>query len=317
MGSESDAGQFSQRVGEDVWLCSIINGITYIYLRSVSMCWLYTIHGFVGGECFPLVFGLLPNKLGATYNNMFGVVVREMIRLGLNVNIPNANVDNETAPIAAIRTAFPHTLVRTCLFHYAKDLNANRDRLGLATAYRQGGASFSFNFKRWFRQLIALPLVPAQHIQEAIQRVLSRAPAMEPKMSECLHGNPTANPPTSGFVQYYVAQWVGKAALWNHHDNAGTMLNWHTIARNVRRELQINGMHRHHPGTLHASGWLDANGSLDALPFLRERRGSNLCHLSVKVYYTIVSIRVLEPQTMWKGGTTGCATPSSMCPTPN
>ena len=74
-----------------------------------------------------------------------------------------------TAAWQAIRQVFPGRTIKGCVFHWSQAVWRKVQELGLAGSYRQRGGTHAF-----IGQLLALPFLPASHIEEVFQNLCSR-----------------------------------------------------------------------------------------------------------------------------------------------
>ena len=81
-----------------------------------------TINGFVGGQQFPLVYGLLPTKSQTDYNRFFTIMKEEMQNSGLTLQPSAVMADFELALIQAVELQFPSTRIMGCYFHFSQCL---------------------------------------------------------------------------------------------------------------------------------------------------------------------------------------------------
>ncbi|MCP4345344.1 MAG: transposase [Desulfobacterales bacterium] len=219
----------------------------YSSKRPFNFMQLYTLHGFVNGEAFPLLFALLPNKTADTYTHLFRVIRREVLNhwpdLGAIVG-GTWNFDYEDAARNAFALVFPEALVRGCVFHYSQALIKRRGILGLSEAYANDNAVF-----RWFRRLTALCLMAPWLVHEVGERILGDKPRT---------GNPRWDLALSAFVVYYRDQWLRPLTRpdfieqWNHWENDGPRTTnhaegWHSSLRHkIPMEHPVLGVLIHH-----------------------------------------------------------------------
>ncbi|RWS18371.1 hypothetical protein B4U80_11540, partial [Leptotrombidium deliense] len=77
---------------------------------------IYTIHGIKNHEVIPAVYGLLPNQLESTYDNLFAALKAKAPSL----NTSNIMTDFELGARNAFRSFFPNSIVRGCFFHFCQ-----------------------------------------------------------------------------------------------------------------------------------------------------------------------------------------------------
>ncbi len=95
---------------------------------------LFTIHGFIQGQLFPLVFALLPGKTQDIYARLFTIVVG--LFGALQNQVATIVSDFESGLIAATSQVFPGVVHRGCYFHYAQALWRKVQEFGLTPLYR-------------------------------------------------------------------------------------------------------------------------------------------------------------------------------------
>ena len=95
---------------------------------------LYTIHGFVRGECMPLVYALMVTKTRQDYDFVFRTIRSELLMrhpdLG-NINGGFWHFDYEGAAINSFEAVFPEGSSQGCLFHFTSAVNKKLQNLGL------------------------------------------------------------------------------------------------------------------------------------------------------------------------------------------
>lgn len=81
---------------------------------------IYTIHCYILGKMFPVIFGLLPDKSAATYVRFLDLVKTVAANHQQNFQPGTFQIDFETGMLAAIRELFPTSRIRGCYFHYTQ-----------------------------------------------------------------------------------------------------------------------------------------------------------------------------------------------------
>ena len=102
--------------------------------KSSPRLWtqLYTVHGFVHGKMFPLIYALLVDKKKQTYAKLF----RSIKRLAPGFEPEEVQLDFEMSAKNALEEVFPGVQTKGCLFHYGQSLWRKAQELGLSRSVR-------------------------------------------------------------------------------------------------------------------------------------------------------------------------------------
>ncbi len=171
---------------------------------------IYTVHGFVNGECFPLVYALLPDKTAASYTRLFTVIRTEILQRHPDIGRINGGVwhfDFEDPTLTAFEAVFPEAEAKGCVFHFGQALVRKRGNLGIIPAYNQVPAVV-----QWFRRLQSLCLLPEYLVLPVANDLLGNPP---------LTGNGQWDNAIQEFCNYFRLQWLrpGYIRVWNHLSN--------------------------------------------------------------------------------------------------
>ncbi|KAB0793284.1 hypothetical protein PPYR_12904 [Photinus pyralis] len=115
----------------------------------------------------PIFYALLPNKQEVTYRRMFELV----IELQPELNPESIACDFENAAISAMKHCFPRAEIRGCFFHLVQNMHKKLSHLGLMQRYR-----IEADFALAAKMVTALPFVPHQHLDEAIDMLANELP---------------------------------------------------------------------------------------------------------------------------------------------
>jgi hypothetical protein len=121
--------------------------------------------------------------------------------------IVNLGVLTFSAAWLAVREVFPTVSIKGCVFHWTQAVWRQVQDLGLKAAYSQRSGFFKF-----IRQLLALPFLPAAHIQPTFE-VLSRR-ANTPSLQQ--------------LIDYMDRQWMQNPIF----DTASWSIYGHTVRTN-------------------------------------------------------------------------------------
>lgn len=185
---------------------------------------LYTIHGTVNGQMYPLIYGLLPGKSEQIYTRFFNIVKAKCTENQIELQPATLVVDFETATINAAKTVFPGATLRGCFFHFTQCIWRKTQQTGLQIAYREVEAITTL-----VRRAAVLPLVPQDSIEDVWFNALNEL------------DNADVNMNTVPFTYYVTTQWVeSDRHLWNHftHDGPRTtnhLEGWHS---KIKKQIQ-------------------------------------------------------------------------------
>ena len=83
------------------------------------------ISALVGENAYPVATALMPNKLEASYVEVFNLLLAACDENGLELDVENAHSDCETGLINAVKKAFPNARNQLCRFHVVDASHAN------------------------------------------------------------------------------------------------------------------------------------------------------------------------------------------------
>ncbi|KAB0799136.1 hypothetical protein PPYR_07016 [Photinus pyralis] len=128
---------------------------------------IYTVLATAHQGVHPIFYALLPNKQEVTYRRMFELV----IELQPELNPESIACDFENAAISAMKHCFPRAEIRGCFFHLVQNMHKKLSHLGLMQRYR-----IEADFALAAKMVTALPFVPHQHLDEAIDMLGNELP---------------------------------------------------------------------------------------------------------------------------------------------
>lgn len=179
---------------------------------------LYMIFGLIGDECKVCCMVLTPDRTIATYIQLFTVLRNLLLQNFQTVGaLQFLHTDQEQAPMTSARNVFgPNLRIRTCGFHFAKNVLGRLNALHLQPVYRRDPAlgydqpPYS-ELYTYVRRLIAIMVLPAHLVSHAFQTNFANPPNMND--DNIRH-----------FVQYFTNQWLNfeeNIQSWNHFDHSG------------------------------------------------------------------------------------------------
>ncbi|XP_052123549.1 uncharacterized protein LOC113215949 [Frankliniella occidentalis] len=134
----------------------------------------FTIHGEYGGEVFPFVFALLPDKSEASYRTVLQAVVDKCRDMRIASPKPVTVIsDMEVGIINATKTIFSDAEIRLCLFHLRQAAWRHLQEGGLQVAHRNPEDD---SIRNAFREVVGLAFVPVDDVKEACEVVIDNLP---------------------------------------------------------------------------------------------------------------------------------------------
>ncbi|XP_074596411.1 uncharacterized protein LOC141851568 [Brevipalpus obovatus] len=141
----------------------------------------YTLHGQYCGGIFCFMYLLLPNKRRDTYEEVLRLIKDSARRLGKVFSPMRFILDFEHAMVLALRSKFPLAVIKGCLSHFTKAIWRNCQKIGLATHYANDQSA-----RRFIKGLMALPFVPTDELQSALDISRSQLPRENSELKELL-----------------------------------------------------------------------------------------------------------------------------------
>ena len=114
----------------------------------------------------PELFCLLPDKKVATYHRLLSLRITKYAEREYCLTII---VDFELAVHNVVRTLFPASSLKGCLFHFGQALRRKLQELGLSAKYGKEDNGVS----KWFRLFIGTAFVPPPQAMTAYQLITS------------------------------------------------------------------------------------------------------------------------------------------------
>lgn len=176
---------------------------------------MYTIHALVGGQTYPLIYSLLPDRKQATYERLLTLIKNAAEQQG-NIFQPHTiQADFERAFHNAVSVVFPLCQIKGCYFHYTQAIWRNTQRHGLATLYRDDP-----EVNRLVRRAAILPLTPMAEMENVWMEAINNCP----QTPKCI-----------AFADYVTENWIEgswRRTTWNHFDTEKLRTNnnvegWH------------------------------------------------------------------------------------------
>ncbi|KAL3074492.1 hypothetical protein niasHS_015322 [Heterodera schachtii] len=173
-----------------------VDGTFKVAPAALTQC--FVIGAFVNRRLTLCVHALLPGKQRKYYEEALNA-----IKAVIAPNTPARIIsDFETATIRAMRETFPAAQLTGCLFHMSQAVFRKWREMGLAELYandeEQGEGA-----RNSFRKLLALALIPEQHVRHGFALIVNHAPDG-----------------LAAFFGYFARVYVG---LTDHEQEAGAL----------------------------------------------------------------------------------------------
>jgi hypothetical protein len=126
----------------------------------------------------PCVYALLSHKTESIYKQLLGFLKEGAIKFGLRLNPQIALTDFEIAAQNAYEFLFTGIRLIGCFFHFGQCVIKKIRAIGLITEYKEDDS-----FKLWVKSFIALGLIRANKVEEALESLLDNEPNL-PRISE-------------------------------------------------------------------------------------------------------------------------------------
>jgi hypothetical protein len=126
----------------------------------------YIMGGKQGEKMLPLVYILMQKKTFKAYDEVFEQLKRVAAKYSVSLAPTVALTDFEKAARKALRFHFPNITLKGCFFHFKQAIG----RWIFKNGYKQ---TYTCNdeFKKWFRKLSCLAVVPLDKIDEAFESI--------------------------------------------------------------------------------------------------------------------------------------------------
>ena len=159
------------------------------------------------------MFSLMSRRTRKDYTRVLKAIKKKMPTRG--AHLKQVVVDYEMALWQAVRDVFGDSVdVKGCVFHWTQAVWRKCQLLGLQSQYSSDGALQSY-----VRKLLALPFLPAEHVEPTFQKLQSRA---------------TPGPLTE-LCSYISTTWL--SGFW-------TPVDWSVFGRSIRTNNDVEGWHR-------------------------------------------------------------------------
>ncbi|XP_065928228.1 uncharacterized protein [Magallana gigas] len=176
---------------------------------------LLSIHAYIrSGEHIkqvPLGFVLMSGKHGKDYKKVFQTIVQ---CLPSPPAVTLFTADFERGIWKGIREVFPGAQIRGCVFHWSKAVYTKVQEHGLQVAYRERD-----DINKCIRKLMALPLIPEEHIKPSFEKISASV----------------QDGPLKDVINYVEQTWI-TSRTW-------PISSWCTFNQSIRTNNEVEGWH--------------------------------------------------------------------------
>ena len=180
---------------------------------------LFSIHSFIkSGDTMkqvPLCFIIMSRRRKRDYKAVLDAVVE---LLPSEPAVEEVITDFETAVWSALRASLPNATIHGCWFHWAQSVYRKVKELGLHYAYVN-----QERVRAYIQELMALPHLPANHIEPAFRELVRRCPPTQ------------ANDRLHQLVSYIDKTWISS--------DKRPPSSWTTFQRTIRTNNDVEGWH--------------------------------------------------------------------------
>lgn len=202
---------------------------------------LYTIHGVVLNNVFPLVYMLSSRKTEDTYTTLYQQLKIYAQHHGINLNFQHVMTDFESANINALRREFPNVSIHGCLFHFGQSLWRQIVNRGLRASFLD---VVDTDIREQLLELMALSFVPLDDVAPVFDMLMDDLHESVVDFASYIEATYIRGRPARG--RRRATPPLFPPALWNSHD---LVLGGHARTNNVVEgfHAKFNQMvHTHH-----------------------------------------------------------------------
>ncbi len=125
--------------------------------------------------------------------------------------------------VNAINHVFPQALVKGCHFHFAQNIWKKVKKYNLVSLSKQE------NVRRQIANIIALPLVPPNEVNNCMERIIDELSNCDSKLDRL----------TDYVIKNYIEYPRFALNMWNHFDNIGERPRTNNHLEGYHRQLNV------------------------------------------------------------------------------
>ncbi|CAF4465177.1 unnamed protein product, partial [Didymodactylos carnosus] len=163
------------------------------------------------------------------YRHLFTSLVTYANTKNITLNPSSVLIDFEQGAINAINYVFPQALVKGCHFHFAQNVWKKLKKYGLVKLSKEE------NIRREIANIISLPLIPPNEINNCMERIIDELSNINSKFDRL----------TDYIINNYIDEGRFSVDMWNHFDNIGERPRTNNHLEGFHR--QLNARVRTHP----------------------------------------------------------------------
>ncbi|CAF2838644.1 unnamed protein product [Rotaria sp. Silwood2] len=177
----------------------------------------------------PIVYSCCQDKSEETYVNLYQSLVQYATKKNVTLNPTSILIDFEQSAINAINRVFPRTVVNCCHFHFAQNIWKKVKKYGLTKLSKEQ------HIRRQIANIISLPLVPTNEINNFMERIIDILSNIDSKFDKL----------TDYVLNTYVEDGRFSSVFWNHFNSIGERSRANNHLEGWHR--QLNARIRVHP----------------------------------------------------------------------
>jgi hypothetical protein len=179
----------------------------------------YYIHVWDEYSMKPIIYSCCEDKKQESYEELLQSLLVYATKKKLVLNPSTVLIDFEQGMVNAINNVFPQALVKGCHFHYAQNIWKKVKKYNLVTLSKQE------NIRRQIANIIALPLIPPNEVNNCMENILDELSDYDSKLNRL----------TDYVIRNYIDDARFSSSMWNHFD---------TVGERPRTNNHLEGYHR-------------------------------------------------------------------------
>ncbi|CAF4328575.1 unnamed protein product [Rotaria sp. Silwood2] len=165
----------------------------------------YYLHVWDEFSMKPIVYSCCQDKSEECYHELLKSLLTYATKKNIILNPSSILIDFEQGMINAINDIFPQASVKGCHFHFAQNIWKKVKKYNLVKLSKEE------NIRRQIANIIALPLIPTNEINNSMEKIIDELCNYDSKLDKL----------TDYVIKNYVEDARFSVQMWNHFDNIG------------------------------------------------------------------------------------------------